>query len=308
MPASSAKQVFSRDEVRRYLSLSERQLKSWERQGQLLRSAEFAFTDLLALKTLIKLRDDRVPPVRIKQAVTALRAKMRHVRDPLTELRIYAQGSRICVDVDGGTMEPVSGQLLLDFNAEEYSEPALVPASRSFCRGRTGPQKRRDQLEAEMLFKQALQMEQNQAPAEDVIAAYERAVALDPESTGALVNLGTMYFNARRYSEAERYYNQAIEVDPQYALAHFNLGNLWDERGDRSRALQHYLRAVEIHPNYADAHYNIALLYQVTGQMLKAVRHWRQYLKIDPNSSWAVIARRELEKLKDETVVRGGGK
>jgi len=117
-----------------------------------------------------------------------------------------------------------------------------------------------------------------------------------------------MYFNARRYSDAERYYNQAIDVDPEYALAHFNLGNLCDERGDRSRALQHYLRAVEIHPNYADAHYNIALLYQVTGQMLKAVRHWRHYLKIDPNSSWAVIARRELEKLKDETVVRGGGK
>ncbi len=293
--------------MRRYLSLSERQLKSWERQGLVPASAQFAFTDLLALKTLIKLRDDRVPPVRIKQAVTALRAKMRHVRDPLTELRIYAQGSRICVDVDGGTMEPVSGQLLLDFNAEEIRSLLSFPrVDRSA--GAEPARKRRDQLEAEMLFEQALQMEQNQAPAEDVIAAYERAVELDPESTGALVNLGTMYFNARRYSEAERYYNQAIEVDPEYALAHFNLGNLWDERGDRSRALQHYLRAVEIHPNYADAHYNIALLYQVTGQMLKAVRHWRQYLKIDPNSSWAVIARRELEKLKDETVVRGGGK
>lgn len=306
MPASSAKQVFSRDEVRRYLSLSERQLRSWERQGLVPPSAEFAFSDLLALKTLIKLRNDKVPPVRIKRAVTALRAKMRHLRDPLTELRIYAQGSRICVDVEGGTMEPVSGQLLLDFNAEEIRSLLSFPKA-DLTAGAEPARKRRDQLEAEMLFEQALQMEQNHASADDVIAAYERAIQLDPESTGALVNLGTIFFNAHRYAEAEKYYNQAINVDPEYALAHFNLGNLCDERGDRGRALKHYLRAVEIHPNYADAHYNIALLYQTTGQTMKAVRHWRQYLKIDPNSSWAIIARRELAKLKDETILQGGG-
>jgi hypothetical protein len=28
-------------------------------------------------------------------------------------------------------------------------------------------------------------------------------------------------------------------------------------------------------------------------------------LKLDPNSSWAVIARRELDKLKESTIVRG---
>jgi tetratricopeptide (TPR) repeat protein len=65
------------------------------------------------------------------------------------------------------------------------------------------------------------------------------------------------------------------------------------------------LSAIRFQSNYADAHYNVALLYQSTGQPLKAMGHWKLYLKLDPNSSWAAIARRELAKLKDSTIVRG---
>jgi Tfp pilus assembly protein PilF len=98
---------------------------------------------------------------------------------------------------------------------------------------------------------------------------------------------------------------QALEVDPSYALAHFDLANLYDERSDQEKALQHYEAALKISPNYADAHYNIALLYQVSNQPMKAVRHWRAYLKLDPHSHWGNIARRELAKLRESTVVPG---
>jgi tetratricopeptide (TPR) repeat protein len=97
----------------------------------------------------------------------------------------------------------------------------------------------------------------------------------------------------------------ALEVDNDYALAHFNLANLYDERNQRDRALVHYLAALKAHPNYADAHYNLALLFQASGQTLKAVRHWKMYLKLDPASEWAIIARRELDKLRESTIVRG---
>jgi hypothetical protein len=35
------------------------------------------------------------------------------------------------------------------------------------------------------------------------------------------------------------------------------------------------------------------------------VRHWKAYLKLDAASSWAAIARRELDKLRRATVVPG---
>lgn len=162
-------------------------------------------------------------------------------------------------------------------------------------------------MTAERWFQRGLELEQSGAPAEEVIGAYRKAIEFDPNSAGALVNLGTVYFNARKWADAERHYQQALEVDPEYALAHFDLANLYDERGDRSQALAHYEAALKIAPNYADAHYNVALLYQGSNQPMKAVRHWRTYLKLDPSSHWANVARRELAKLREATVLPGRG-
>jgi tetratricopeptide (TPR) repeat protein len=198
-------------------------------------------------------------------------------------------------------MESVSGQLLLDFDKAEIEKLLTFPPKKEKA-DKNGGKKR---FEAERWFETGLELEQTGAPVAEIIHAYEQAVELDPASAGALVNLGTVYFNARAMRDAEGHYRRALEVDPNYALAHFNLGNLFDEKGDRTKALGHYTKALQIHPAYADAHYNVALIYQSLGKTMEAVRHWKAYLKIDPNSSWAAIAKRELGKLRDSTIVRG---
>ena len=303
MPAVAAKQAYSREEVRRVLGVSERQLRSWETQGFVSSGESFTFSDILALRTLIGLRASKIPAAQIRKAVAAVRERLREVHNPLTELKVYAQGKRIQVQFEGQKMEPISGQLLLDFDQAEISKLLSFP-ERAPEQG--GPaRKLKSRLEAEGWFERGLELEQTGAPMEQIVEAYRKASEIDPNSAGALVNLGTVYFNAQQWTEAERHYRQALEVDPEYALAHFNLGNLFDEKGDSVAALAHYLAAIRIHPNYADAHYNVALLYQSTGQPLKAVRHWKLYLKLDPGSSWSAIARRELDKLKDSTIVRG---
>jgi tetratricopeptide (TPR) repeat protein len=200
-------------------------------------------------------------------------------------------------------MEAISGQLLFDFDTHELNKLLLFPAKGQHPNERRARQSQK--VEAELWFQRALDLEQSGAPVEEIIEAYERASELDEQSAGALVNLGTLHFNARRWSDAERYYRRALDADPNYALAHFNLGNLYDEKGDRGKALNHYIAAIRLHSTYADAHYNIALLYQTSGQVMKAVRHWRIYLKLDPGSSWSIIARRELDKLRKATVLDG---
>jgi hypothetical protein len=37
---------------------------------------------------------------------------------------------------------------------------------------------------------------------------------------------------------------------------------------------------------------------------LKAVQHWQNYLKLDRSGPWADIARRQLERLRQNTVIR----
>lgn len=295
---SANQEAFSREEVLRVLAISERQLRSWEKQELVPHAEHFGFKDLLALRTLVKLRKDKIPATQIKKALTALRQKIRGVHNPLTELRIYSVGKRVRVEADGNHMEPVSGQLLLDFDRTELKKLLEFPT-------RPASSSRSSKQEADRWFERGLELEQTGAPMEEIVEAYENAVRLDPTSAGALVNLGTLYFNARVWADAEKHYRAAVEADPNYPLAHFNLGNLYDERGDRPRAMLHYLAALKLHPNYADAHYNIALLFQATGELMKAMRHWKSYLRLDPASSWAAIARRELEKLRQVTLVPG---
>jgi len=302
VPATATKQAYSREEVLRLLDISAGLLRSWEKQKFIHSTGSFTFSDLLALRTLVELRESKIPPAQIRKALEALRKRLSDVSNPLTELKIYSQGKKIQVLFEGQRMEPISGQLLLDFDAAEIKKLLSFPHKTSKEQG--AGEKHKSRREAEHWFEKGLELEQTGAPMQQIIEAYQKAAEIDRTSAGALVNLGTVYFNARNWREAERHYRKALEVDAEYALAHFNLGNLFDERGNRSEALSHYLAALRIHPSYADAHYNVALLYQSIGQPLNAVRHWKLYLKLDPSSSWATIARRELGKLKESTIVR----
>jgi tetratricopeptide (TPR) repeat protein len=298
--ATAAKQAYSRDEVLRLLGISKRQLRSWEDQKLVPAGGSFSFTDILVLRMLAGLRKSNVPGGQIRKAIEAVKKKLRELDHPLTEVKIYSQGKKIQVQFAGQKMEPISGQLLLDFDESDIRKLLSFPGQ-----GAQPARSAQSRREAEHWFERGLELEQTGAPMEEIVEAYRKACDMDPASAGALVNLGTVHFNAREWHEAERNYRKAIEVDPQYALAHFNLGNLYDERGEREQALGHYLAALRIRGDYADVHYNVALLYQSMGQPLKAVRHWKLYLKLDPNSSWAEIARRELAKLKASTIVRG---
>ena len=299
MSGPAAKQAYTREEARRLVGISERLLKSWETQKLVPHHSLYTFLELLALRTLVKLRGDRVPPLQIRRALTALSKKLKHIEDPLTELKLYADGKKVRVEIDGKAMDAESGQLILNFDQVELRRmlefPAKDPAAED----------RERRANAERWFQRGLELEQTGSAMENVIEAYEKAIELDPNSAGALVNLGTIYFNGRDFARAKGFYEKALEVDPEYALAHFDLANLYDERGDRAKAVEHYQAALRVAPHYADAHYNLALLYQGTNQPMRAVRHWTSYLKLDPGSHWANIARRELAKLREAAVVPG---
>ncbi len=289
------KEEYSRADVRRKFDLSERQLRSWERQSLIPAAEQYTFSDLIALQTLIKLRENRIRPKEIGKALDSLRQKLDWIKQPLSELRIVSDGRRIAVHVAGQKMEAISGQILFDFEAADLGGLKNFPE-----RKRTLNRLR----EAEAWFQRGLELEETGAPVERAVEAYQKVLELNAEAAGALVNLGTIYYRLRSFAEAERYYRAAIGADPSYALAQFNLGNLYDEQGKLKQAWEHYRAALKLNPQYADAHFNLALLCERTGDPLRAVHHWKTYLKLDNSGQWAEIARRQLERLRQETVIQ----
>lgn len=292
MLEKAPKEEYSRLDVRRQFGLSERQLRNWEKRALIAASETYSFRDLLAIQTLVKLREHRIDARQIGLTLDALRAKLHGVTQPLSELRIVCDGKRIAVHVAGQKMEPISGQILFDFDAAEV-------ALRSFPEPKPQPNRPR---EAEQWFQKGLELEETGAPVEQAIAAYFKVLECNPSSAGALVNVGTIFYRQRQFPEAERYYREAIAADPAYPLAEFNLGNLYDEQGRVPEAMEHYRRSLELNPDYADAHFNLALLAERAGDPLKAVQHWKRYLKLDASGQWAEIARRQLERLRQAVI------
>lgn len=285
---------YSRADVRRQFGVAERQLRSWEREGLIPAATSYSFSDLIVVQALVKLRESRIPPRQIGRAMASLRQKLEGVKQPLAELRIVSNGRKIAVQVAGQKMEALTGQILFDFDASEVSGVTSFPErkpSAVLLR------------EAEAWFQRGLALEETGAPPEQAVEAYEKALELNPQAAGVLVNLGTIYYRLRQFPESEKRYQEAIAADPGYPLAEFNLGNLCDEQGRVDEALEHYRRALALNPNYADAHFNVALLCERNGESLKAVHHWKSYLKLDGSGPWADIARRQLERLRQSVIV-----
>ena len=288
------KEEYSRADVRRKFGLSERQLRSWERQELIPPAETYSFSDLIAIQTLIKLRENRISAPQIGRAMASLRRKLDWVKHPLSELRIFSDGKRIGVHVSGQKMDAISGQILFDFEAAE------IGGLMSFPERKPAVNKVR---EAEAWFQKGLDLEETGAPVEEAIEAYRKVLELNPGAAGALVNLGTIFYRQRKFAEAEKYYHSAVAADPTYPLAQFNLGNLYDEQGRLGEAVEHYRQSLALNPSYADAHFNLALVCERTGDNMKAVHHWKQYLKLDTTGQWAEIARRQLERLRQATLI-----
>jgi tetratricopeptide (TPR) repeat protein len=284
---------YSRADIRRQFGLTERQLRSWEQQQLIAASDSYSFSDLIALQTIVKLREKRIPVRQIGRAIESLRTKLDWVKQPLSELRIVSDGRKINVHVAGQKMEAISGQILLDFDA------AGLSGIRAFPRHKGAANRIR---ESEAWFQKGLELEEAGAPVELAVEAYRKVLECNPSAAGALVNLGTIYYRQKKFAEAEKYYGEAIVADPEYALAQFNLGNLFDEQGRVTEALQHYRLALALNAKYADAHFNLALLCERTGDAMKAVHHWKAYLKLDNSGQWAEIARKQLERLRQSVI------
>jgi tetratricopeptide (TPR) repeat protein len=302
VPRQQFQQEYTREQVLRVANVSERQLRNWENAGLIEARESYSMSDLKAIQTLVRMRDARLGPKRIRTVFDEIRQKLSGVRNPATDVTVLLERGRVHVIVDGQRMEAISGQLLFNFDPQEVSRLLAFPKEHKSDRDLR--QEKRNAMEAADWFQRGVEIEAAGLAVDGAIEAYEKALALDPKCVAAMVNLGNIYFHAKDWKRAEACYRGALMIEPDYALGHFNLANLHDEKGDLAEAALHYNAALRIAPNYADAHYNLALLCQSTGQIMKAVRHWQAYLKLDPASSWAEVARRELAKLRDAAVVR----
>jgi tetratricopeptide (TPR) repeat protein len=181
--------AFTRKEVCRLLKIEARQLKSWERQRLIPELPHYKFRDLLKLKRLIRLFDGGANPRLVKQALHSLEDFLKDSPDLGEDVQVYKEGRRVLIQIGKQKLEAVSGQLLFDFAEEEISKLLQLPGTQS--NARKIEEKLRDKLEADRWFEHALELEQQGAQYDEIIAAYQKAADLDPNSPIALCSMTT---------------------------------------------------------------------------------------------------------------------
>ncbi len=279
---------YSRQDVLRILQVSARQLQGWERAGLVDSLEIYTFQQLSQLRKLRLLSSQRIRSSRISASVAAMQ-RVSGMANPLLEAGVVYAGSRVIFRHQGSIVDPLSRQLIFDFDAPDATGPCTVV-------GAAASQRYRESQAAE-IFYEAVRMEDAQGAVRQVVELYSHAIELNPTHAAALINLGTIYYNQRQYLQAEEVYRRATEADPNYALAFFDLGNSLDELQRLTEAIEAYRAAIRLVPKYADAHYNLALAYERTGEQRKALPHWMTYARLDPMGPWSSHARGQARRL-----------
>jgi len=277
---------FSRAEFLRILDVSEKQLSYWEKlrfvaprkKGS---DKSYDFRDLITLRTAKQLIETGVSAQRLQRSITALQQQLSEVKSPLTELRIRSNGRNVIVERAGVHHEPISGQILLNFETRELNQKVRVI-----------PQRSADQWVALGVQRE----EQSESPAglQAAADAYERALQMDPNHVDALNNLGMLFYEKGELESAMTLFRRAVDLHSQHMLSHFNLGSVLEERGELEEARRHLRMAVRLDDGHPDGHYNLAYVCERLGAYTEARRHWRKYLELDPDSSWSNYARQRL--------------
>jgi tetratricopeptide (TPR) repeat protein len=190
------------------------------------------------------------------------------------------------------------GQLTFDFRIE--ATPAKVlqlqrrePPPMAALMGAPPP---RPLSPAEHYFSTASSLDDGDpVHVEEALAAYRRALEIDPYLVPAVINLANIHYARHEVAEAQALYERAIGLEPDVFEAHFNLGNIFHDLGRYGRAQACYRDALRLNSNYAEAHFYLAVTLEKNGQSSEARQHWRAYLKLAPQGEWVELAKEFLE-------------
>jgi tetratricopeptide (TPR) repeat protein len=111
----------------------------------------------------------------------------------------------------------------------------------------------------------------------------EQALAEDPKSAQAHVNLVSLYGRAGQAEKALKHYRTAVELNPNLADAHYNYGVILFQLGKRAEAAKAFERALAANPYHAQAHNNLAFVLEAVGRTAEAAAHYRKAIENDPN-------------------------
>jgi tetratricopeptide (TPR) repeat protein len=135
---------------------------------------------------------------------------------------------------------------------------------------------------------------------EDVIAAYDRSIAINPNNSDTWYFRGVVLGKDGRYEEAIISYGRALAINPNNSKAWYYRAAALNKVGRDQEAMSSYARVVAINPENADAWFYLGTLLGQVGRGEEAIYSYNQAVTLKPQDFRAYYNRGRLkEELKD---------
>ena len=108
--------------------------------------------------------------------------------------------------------------------------------------------------------------------------AFGQYVALNPTNFGGLFNLALSFDSAGKFDGALSTYSKAAQVQPQSAAVQNNIGRVHFKRRDNDRAITHFRAALEFDGTFLDARNNLAIALGAKGDDKAAATEWQKLI------------------------------
>lgn len=127
-----------------------------------------------------------------------------------------------------------------------------------------------------------------------------------PTDPAPRVQLGNLYFDAERYTDAVQWYEDALRLQPKDANVSTDLGVAYYYTNEPDKAIAQFEKSLAIDPAHTKTMLNMGIVKAFGKQDLAgASAAWQQVIATAPNSQEAQAARKALEGL--QQAHPGGG-
>jgi len=118
------------------------------------------------------------------------------------------------------------------------------------------------------------------------IAAYQRALAADPQHAEAHYRTGLAWRDQQQFASAIASYRRALALKPDYIEAHNNLGVVLQLENHLEDARACYRRAVELGPDFSQPYINLGRLCELLGAREEAAQCYRKAIaaQVEPET------------------------
>ncbi len=120
-----------------------------------------------------------------------------------------------------------------------------------------------------------------------------------PTSPQPRVELGNLYFDAERYTDAIKWYGDALKLAPTDVNVSTDLAVSYYYTNQPDRALEQFQASLKLDPKHTKTLLNQGIVQAFGKQDLAAAEQsWQQVIQLEPNSAEGQAAKRALDSLK----------